>query len=35
VEFAVKNGDGAEPRNLPKADLVLVGQALPTDATLD
>ena len=25
VEFAVKNDDGAEPRNLPKADLVLVG----------
>ena len=23
VEFAVKNDDGAEPRNLPKADLVL------------
>src|SRR5688500_16041734 len=25
VEFAVKNDDGAEPRNLPKADLILVG----------
>ncbi len=25
VEFAVKNDDGSEPRNLPKADLVLVG----------
>lgn len=25
VEFAVKNDDGAEPRNLPKADIVLVG----------
>lgn len=25
VEFAVKNDDGAEPRNLPKADVVLVG----------
>jgi hypothetical protein len=25
VEFTVKNDDGAEPRNLPKADLVLVG----------
>ncbi|MCG8425109.1 MAG: kinase/pyrophosphorylase [Proteobacteria bacterium] len=25
VDFAVKNDDGAEPRNLPKADLVLVG----------
>src|SRR4051812_46502812 len=25
VEFAVKNDDGAEPRNLPRADLVLVG----------
>src|SRR5512144_1946299 len=25
VEFAVKNDDGAEPRNLVKADLVLVG----------
>src|SRR5258705_11825619 len=25
VEVAVKNDDGAEPRNLPKADLVLVG----------
>jgi regulator of PEP synthase PpsR (kinase-PPPase family) len=25
VEFAVKNDDGAEPRNLLKADLVLVG----------
>ena len=25
VEYAVKNDDGAEPRNLPKADLVLVG----------
>jgi regulator of PEP synthase PpsR (kinase-PPPase family) len=25
VEFAVKNDDGADPRNLPKADLVLVG----------
>lgn len=25
VEFAVKNDDGAEPRNLPKADMVLVG----------
>lgn len=25
VEFAVKNDDGAEPRNLPKSDLVLVG----------
>jgi regulator of PEP synthase PpsR (kinase-PPPase family) len=25
VEFAVNNDDGAEPRNLPKADLVLVG----------
>jgi hypothetical protein len=25
VEFAVKNDDGAEPRNLIKADLVLVG----------
>ena len=25
VEFAVKNDDGAEPRNLPKANLVLVG----------
>lgn len=25
VEFSVKNDDGAEPRNLPKADLVLVG----------
>jgi regulator of PEP synthase PpsR (kinase-PPPase family) len=25
VEFAVKNDDGAEPRNLTKADLVLVG----------
>src|SRR5690606_24538409 len=25
VEFAVKNDDGQEPRNLPKADLVLVG----------
>ncbi|MBT8496249.1 MAG: kinase/pyrophosphorylase [Deltaproteobacteria bacterium] len=25
VEFAVKNDDGAEPRNLPKADLVLLG----------
>lgn len=25
VEFAVKNDDGSDPRNLPKADLVLVG----------
>jgi regulator of PEP synthase PpsR (kinase-PPPase family) len=25
VEFTVKNDDGAEPRNLPRADLVLVG----------
>lgn len=25
VEFAVKNDDGADPSNLPKADLVLVG----------
>ncbi len=25
VEFTVKNDDGREPRNLPKADLVLVG----------
>ena len=25
MEFAVKNDDGAEPRNLPRADLVLVG----------
>jgi len=25
VEFTVKNDDGAEPRSLPKADLVLVG----------
>ena len=25
VDFAVKNDDGSEPRNLPKADLVLVG----------
>jgi len=25
VEFAVKNDDGSEPRNLPRADLVLVG----------
>lgn len=25
VDFSVKNDDGAEPRNLPKADLVLVG----------
>src|SRR5262249_40963639 len=25
VEFAVKNDDGTEPRNLPKADLILVG----------
>ncbi len=25
VDFAVKNDDGAEPSNLPKADLVLVG----------
>lgn len=25
VEFSVKNDDGAEPRNLPRADLVLVG----------
>jgi len=25
VEFAVKHDDGSEPRNLPKADLVLVG----------
>jgi hypothetical protein len=25
VEFAVKNDDGAEPRNLPRAELVLVG----------
>ena len=25
VEFAVKNDDGAEPRNLPKADIALVG----------
>ena len=25
VEFAVKNDDGAEPRNLPKAEIVLVG----------
>src|SRR3990172_2643384 len=25
VEFAVKNDDGSEPRNLPKAELVLVG----------
>lgn len=25
VDFAVKNDDGAEPRNLPKADMVLVG----------
>jgi len=25
VEFTVKNDDGAEPRNLPKADIVLVG----------
>ena len=25
VEYAVKNDDGAEPRNLPKADIVLVG----------
>lgn len=25
VEFSVKNDDGQEPRNLPKADLVLVG----------
>jgi regulator of PEP synthase PpsR (kinase-PPPase family) len=25
VEFAVKNDDGAEPRNLPRADLVMVG----------
>jgi hypothetical protein len=25
VEFTVKNDDGAEPRNLPRADIVLVG----------
>jgi len=25
VDFTVKNDDGAEPRNLPRADLVLVG----------
>src|SRR4030095_1061880 len=25
VEFTVRNDDGKEPRNLPKADLVLVG----------
>ena len=25
VEFAVKNDDGSEPRNLPRADMVLVG----------
>lgn len=25
VDFSVKNDDGAEPRNLPKADVVLVG----------
>ena len=36
VEFTVRNDDGREPRNLPKADLVLVGiSAHVEDAAVD